>query len=151
VNTATSDYPAGTRGYPAGDLRVSDADRDRALAELSEHFQAGRLTTEELEERSGRALQARTGTDLAVLLADLPPSQAPVPLAEGQGAIDRRRPGRVPVLRIVIVAVAISAVISAVSGGRGGHHDLVALVPIAAVLLMLRTRVCCGVRKRDRR
>ncbi len=28
------------RAYAAGDLRVSDADRDRALAELSEHFQA---------------------------------------------------------------------------------------------------------------
>jgi hypothetical protein len=28
----------------AGYLRVSDADRDSALAELSEHFQAGRLT-----------------------------------------------------------------------------------------------------------
>jgi hypothetical protein len=33
---------------------------DRVLAELSEHFQAGRLTAEELDERSGRALQART-------------------------------------------------------------------------------------------
>ena len=30
--------------FPAGDLRVSDADRDRAVSELSEHFQVGRLT-----------------------------------------------------------------------------------------------------------
>ena len=49
-----------TKDYPSGGLRVSDADRDRAIAELSEHFQAGRLTTEELEDRTGRALQART-------------------------------------------------------------------------------------------
>ena len=56
-----------TRDHPSGRLRVSDADRDRAIAELSEHYQAGRLTTEELEERTGRALQARTTADLAAL------------------------------------------------------------------------------------
>ena len=33
-----------TRPFPAGELRASDADRDLALAELSEHFQTGRLT-----------------------------------------------------------------------------------------------------------
>ena len=31
-----------TKDSPSGGLRVSDADRDRAIAELSEHFQAGR-------------------------------------------------------------------------------------------------------------
>lgn len=30
-----------TRDYPPGALRVPDADRDRAVAELSEAFQAG--------------------------------------------------------------------------------------------------------------
>jgi hypothetical protein len=60
------------RTYPAADLRVSDADRDAAVAELSEHFQAGRLTADELDERTGRAIRARTGQDLDDLLADLP-------------------------------------------------------------------------------
>jgi DUF1707 SHOCT-like domain len=32
------------RGFPSGEMRASDADRDLALAELSEHFQTGRLT-----------------------------------------------------------------------------------------------------------
>jgi len=36
-------------------LRASDADRDAVLALLSEHFQAGRLTAGELDERSGQA------------------------------------------------------------------------------------------------
>ena len=36
-----------TRNFPSGDLRVSDADRDRAVSELSEAFQAGRITAEE--------------------------------------------------------------------------------------------------------
>ena len=67
-----------TKDHPSGSLRVSDADRDRAIAELSEHYQAGRLTTEELEDRTGRALQARTSADLAALFSDLPRRQAPV-------------------------------------------------------------------------
>jgi hypothetical protein len=60
------------RDYPAGDLRVSDADRDRALSELSEAFQAGRITASEFDQRSGQALAARTGKELTTLLADLP-------------------------------------------------------------------------------
>lgn len=46
-------------------IRASDAERDRAIARLSEHYQADRLTAGELEDRSGRALRARTGTQLA--------------------------------------------------------------------------------------
>ncbi len=60
------------RDYPAADLRVSDADRDRALLELSNAFQAGRITADELNERSEQALGARTGKELTALLADLP-------------------------------------------------------------------------------
>lgn len=58
--------------YPPGDFRVSDADRDRALSELSVAFQAGRITADELEERSAHALAARTGQEVIALLADLP-------------------------------------------------------------------------------
>jgi len=65
-----------TRDYPAGDLRVSDADRDRALRELSQAFQAGRITAAEFDQRSGQALGARTGSELTVLLADLPRDRA---------------------------------------------------------------------------
>jgi hypothetical protein len=61
-----------TRNYPAGDLRVGDADRDRALAELSDAFQAGRITADEFDQRSRQALDARTGKELMALLADLP-------------------------------------------------------------------------------
>jgi hypothetical protein len=61
-----------TRGFPSGEMRASDADRDLALAELSEHFQTGRLTQEEFGERSARALQARTDRELSELFTDLP-------------------------------------------------------------------------------
>jgi hypothetical protein len=52
--------------------RASDADRDRAVAKLREHAIAGRLTVEDLDERSGKALSARTLDELDALLADLP-------------------------------------------------------------------------------
>jgi DUF1707 SHOCT-like domain len=58
--------------FPPGDLRVSDAERDLAVSELSRAFQVGRLTTEEFQERSEQAFAARTGNQLAALLADLP-------------------------------------------------------------------------------
>jgi hypothetical protein len=62
------------------DIRASDADRKRVVAELQEHFVAGRLDDTELGDRVGRALAARTLGDLTALLADLPrPAQASQP------------------------------------------------------------------------
>ena len=72
-------------------LRVSDADRDRAAAELGEHFQAGRLTQEEFDERVGKAINARTQGDLDELLADLP-SDRPAGSLPASGPA-RQRPG----------------------------------------------------------
>jgi hypothetical protein len=75
------------RGFPRGDLRVSDADRDRALTELTDAYEAGRITAEEFDERSGQALSARTGKELRVPLADLPVIRTPAPprpTAEGR-------------------------------------------------------------------
>jgi len=77
-----------TRHFPSGDLRVSDADRDRAVSELSEAFQAGRITADEFGQRSGQALAARTGTELTALLTDLPLDRVP---AVRTGALGRAR------------------------------------------------------------
>jgi hypothetical protein len=127
-----------TRDYPPGDLRVSDADRDRAVAELSEHFEAGRLTTEELEERTGRALRARTERELADLFADLPRRRDPQAgtVADPGPA---RPPGlaRKPIPRIAIAVLAIAALI--------GSHGLAALLlPALVVVLLIRRRARGG-------
>src|SRR5579875_1592731 len=58
-------------------IRVSDADRDRVAARLREHYAAGRLSFEEMEERVSAALSAKTAGDLRRVLADLP-EPAPV-------------------------------------------------------------------------
>jgi hypothetical protein len=57
---------------PDDSLRVSDAERDVVLRTLGDHAAVGRLTLDELEERSGRALAAKTRGELATLTSDLP-------------------------------------------------------------------------------
>ena len=57
---------------PDDSLRVSDAECDAVLRALGEHAAEGRLTLDELEDRAGRALSAKTRGDLAALTSDLP-------------------------------------------------------------------------------
>jgi Domain of unknown function (DUF1707) len=54
------------------DLRVSDADRDRAASLLQVHFAAGRLTVSELHDRLGVVVAAVTPGDLRRAVAGLP-------------------------------------------------------------------------------
>jgi hypothetical protein len=82
---------------PADSLRVSDAERDQALRVLSDHAAVGRLTLDELEERSSRALAAKTRGELATLTGDLPAEQGPDRPAPAP------RPARKPVRWMVAI------------------------------------------------
>jgi class 3 adenylate cyclase len=62
--------PVPARGAAA--QRVSDADRDQAVALLREHVVVGRLTLDEFSERVGLALASRTRGDLTTVMTDLP-------------------------------------------------------------------------------
>lgn len=53
-------------------VRVSDADRDKALATLRDGFAAGRLTDDTFAHRAEAALLARVAEDLHAVVADLP-------------------------------------------------------------------------------
>jgi len=64
------------RDFPPGHLRVSDVERDKALSELTDAFQAGRIARDEFDERSTQILTARTGQELTAVLADLPLDRA---------------------------------------------------------------------------
>jgi Domain of unknown function (DUF1707) len=54
-------------------LLVSDAERDQVCQRLSGAFSEGRITSPELDERTSRALSARTYADLEDVMAGLEP------------------------------------------------------------------------------
>jgi hypothetical protein len=59
-------------GASAPQVRVSDAEREVALARLRDGFADGRLTHETFSHRVDEALRAREGDELHRLVADLP-------------------------------------------------------------------------------
>ncbi len=65
-------------------MRISDADREQVTAKLREHYAAGRLDSEELDERITAALSAKTYGDLRRVMADLP---EPAPVGAGGAAV----------------------------------------------------------------
>ena len=122
--------------FPQDSIRVSDADRDLALAELSEHFQTGRLTKEEFDDRSGRALQARTGRELGELFGDLPRSHADMPRTVSSPAwgVSRSRTVRLA----IACAIACVIIVDALFSSRSGHHVGFDLLPVLVVLFVIR-------------
>jgi hypothetical protein len=122
--------------FPPDGIRVSDADRDLALAELSEHFQTGRLTKEEFDDRSGRALQARTGRELGELFGDLPRSHADMARTVSSPAwgVSRSRTVRLA----IACAVACVIIVDALFSSRSGHHVGFDLLPVLVVLFVIR-------------
>ena len=57
-----------------GQLRAAHADRERVIEALKAAFAQGRLDTDELDDRVGRAFASRTYGELAALTADIPAS-----------------------------------------------------------------------------
>lgn len=99
-----------------GVLRIGDAERDQAVAELGEHFVAGRLTQDEFEERSNDATRARYADQLSPLFADLPASSAPVPQRQDRHPGVRPDPRQfrpVPSPLIWLVPVLIAGLVAA--------------------------------------
>ncbi|MFE7558444.1 DUF1707 domain-containing protein [Kitasatospora sp. NPDC057500] len=86
------------RPDPSGGLRASHGEREAVVERLRDAAAEGRIDLDELDERVGLALTARTHAELAVLTADLPgpgPSGSLPPLVLKGGAFGASRgPGR---------------------------------------------------------
>lgn len=127
-----------TGNYLPAATMASDADRDAVVSDLSEHFQAGRLTAGELDERTGRALAARTWGELEEIVADLPAAR-PAPRATSA----RVRP-RPPVRRAApsiatLIGLGIAAVVL-VNLAHGGWGLIWLLLPV----LLITRRLACS-------
>ena len=86
-------------GQVALTIRIGTTERERAAADLGEHLSAGRLTTEEFDERVQQAYAARTAAELTPLFRDLP---------ELHPAAPKRRIDRRPLLILGLVAATIA-------------------------------------------
>src|SRR3954470_23948241 len=85
------------------EIRASDAERERVVTFLRDHALAGRLDSDELEERIGLAYAARYVGDLERLIRDLPRRDVP--------ARHHRRPPRQrkhqPTPALIVAGVAL--------------------------------------------
>jgi hypothetical protein len=96
------------------DLRIGDAERDAVTEALHEHFAKGRLTREELDERLGSALSARTEGDLREIVRDLPdPHGLSLPVHRARALPARRHrhgpPPFVPFLLLFFLVATLTA------------------------------------------
>jgi hypothetical protein len=86
---AVSGAVSGARGA-SPHVRIGDAEREQAMAALGEHYVAGRLSKEELDERADAVWSARTSGDLTPLFSDLPQLQPPAPPRPPRRQVQRR-------------------------------------------------------------
>jgi Domain of unknown function (DUF1707) len=124
-----------TLGLPAAagsGTRASDAERDRAVEALRRHHADGRLSTDELEERTERAYAGTTLGDLDQLFADLPRLRSPEggrpPLWLGR---------RTPAFAVALIALLFAVVVVT------SAHVLVFVWPLM-FLLFLQLRFMRG-------
>jgi hypothetical protein len=107
------------QGASPGELRAADTDRERVVTVLREAAADGRLTLDELEERTAAAYRARTLGELVALTADLlPPERQPLD-------IDPR-----PMLAFFR------------SGARGGRWVVPAQYPVTAICANVTLDLC---------
>lgn len=96
-------------------LRIGDAERESAAAELGEHYAQGRLSADEHAERLEQVWASRTRAELAPLFGDLPGGAygaRPVVPAEPRRREPRWRGRRVPVpLFAAVPLLALVAVV----------------------------------------
>ena len=101
------------RPSPSSDgLRIGDAEREQAAAELADHYAQGRLDRDEHAERLDLVWAARTRAELTPVFADLPRPGHTAPSRAGtsRSAGSRQRlPVPVVVVLAVLAAIAVVA------------------------------------------
>jgi hypothetical protein len=119
-------------------LRIGDAERDAAAADLGDHYTAGRLTLDELKERLDAVFTAKTFGQLIRVMADLP-GPGPLPWWTGPGRqgdygvrpsprprarhTPSDRAGRFAALSLLLLAMLIWLFTALLFAGHGFYHQ----------------------------
>lgn len=116
-------------------LRIGDAERDAVAADLGEHYAAGRLTLDELNERLTAVFDAKTYGQLTRIMSDLPgpgrlasfapPPPPPVefrPRAHREERTSSDRAGRFAALSLLILAMMLWLFTALIFAHHGGLY-----------------------------
>jgi hypothetical protein len=142
--------PGNQQAAGRGRLRASHADREQVIDVLKAAYVQGRLDRDELDERVGLTLAARTYADLAAIVHDIPWGAArPRPPRRPAAAIPAAAPPPASAARWALGGLfpvsLIAATFLARGGDLGGVLWVVALVSlmvwVLAGLLTLRLRM----------
>jgi hypothetical protein len=132
------------------ELRIGDAERDQVTTALHDHFAAGRLSRDELDERLDSTLSAKTRGDLRKVTWDLPgealttpPQQMPDPAMMGP---PRMRPKIfVPVFPLIVLGIIL------LSAAHGGAALLIPFLVGRVLLVFLIVALVSGFFRAGRR
>ena len=127
----------GNHSADDANYRISDAEREAAMASLGRAFSEGRLTIDEYDERVQQVACAQTGTELLPLFDDLPasrrgglPGQAPAKLYAGEeidAAYQHGKKTRLGLVGLTAVGTAAGTIV----------WSAMIASPLPAVLLLL--------------
>jgi hypothetical protein len=113
------------RGPRDRSLRAGDGDREAFAAILREQHLAGRLDSDEFQERLDACMAAKTYADLDRLVTDLPGGEPSG--ARPAGRPWRRRTWLFPLLPLALIAAIVVGT---------GHHHAWFLIPLVAFFVI---------------
>ena len=127
-----------SKSFPSGGIRVSDADRDQAIAELSEHFQAGGSRRRSSRTGPGARCRPGPGTTSPPCSPTCRAGHGAVPAAGGPvfgagGTGDLNRMSHLPMARLIIFGVLAVIIVGNVLGGIAGHIGFGWLIPVVVL------------------
>jgi hypothetical protein len=127
----------------SGSARASDADRERVVDLLKAAFVEGQLTRDELEERVGGALIARTHADLAMVTADIPAGIASAaPPAPATARATRKPRPRAKAAACMVAALVVMVIDAASTHGEGAAANLFYVVSIMVFVAAFIAWLC---------
>jgi hypothetical protein len=138
--------PGNYQGAGRGRLRASHADREQVIDVLKAAYVQGRLAKDELDERVGLTLAARTYGDLAAIISDIPwsrprprrPAPAPPPPGPSASTAGWAVSGLIPVS---LMTATVLAGQDFIGGALWVFAAVSVMVWVLAGLLILRLRI----------